>query len=143
MEPQYMPENTRYINHYNVDDWALAASRWQLNQKSKPDGNYFYGNTILNTTLRFFHQPFLSSRDLDFPVDRYEIFSRAAEARSYATGAEGATGGAFNVLDSINLKIKFGFEEEHKGHSAQFRSFIQKRWKYWEQVLSDLDVVEP
>ena len=139
-----MTGGTRYINHYNPDDWALAAGKWQINQKLKPDLDYQYERWYATNWYGFTRNTSLvTEKKLEFPSDRYEILSFAAEARSYATGAEGATGGAFNVLDSINLKIKFGFEEEHKGHSAQFRSFIQKRWKYWEQVLSDLDVVEP
>jgi len=143
MAPQYMPLSTRYINHYNPDDWALATDNWQRNQRFKPDVDYDYGISPLNWTKHFYHQPILNTTELSFPSDRFEIFAYAAEARSFATGAEGATGGKFDVLDSVNLRTQFSFEKEHKGHSAQFRSYIQKRWTYWKKALDDMKIVVP
>jgi hypothetical protein len=46
----------------------------------------------------------------------------------------------FNPIRSVDLKTAFRFGDKHKGHSAQFRSTIQKRWKYWTKGLKDLDV---
>jgi hypothetical protein len=143
MAPQYMASSTRYINHYNSNDWALNDSHWQLNQKLKPQGNYFYDTTLFDSTWRFFHQPFAIPRTLNFPVDRYEVFSHAAEARSYATGAESLTGGMFNVGQSVNLDTVYNFGDKHKGHSAQFRSTIQKRWTYWKKVLDGMQIILP
>lgn len=142
MAPQYMP-TTRFINHYNPSGWALAAGKWQLNQKLKPNANYDYHFPLFEQKKYFLHQPFPTISKLLFPDDRYEIFSYAAESRSYATGTEGAAGGKFNVAQSANLRTLFNFEEEHKGHSAQFRSFIQKRWSYWEKALEDMRIIIP
>lgn len=129
-----MTGGTRYINHYNPDDWALAAGKWQINQKLKPDLDYQYERWYATNWYGFTRNTSLvTEKKLEFPSDRYEIFSFAAEARSYATGAEGATRGKFS--ESVDLKSQFAFEKEHKGHSAQFRSYIQKRWTYWYHTL--------
>jgi hypothetical protein len=83
---------------------------------------------------------------LDFPDDRYEIFSFAAESWSYALGQRGDTAGVFKPIDAVNLNgppLNFDFGEEHKGHSAQFRSTIQKRWKYWTQAMDDMGLDVP
>jgi hypothetical protein len=43
--PPYMAPltavTTRFRNHYNSDDYALAWDKWGLNQQLKPDDNYF------------------------------------------------------------------------------------------------------
>lgn len=77
---------------------------------------------------------------LTFPNNRFEIFAFAAESRAFATGQQGATGEKFRIVDSVNLNDpKFAFGSAHKGHSAQFRSTVQKRWTYWTQALDDMD----
>jgi hypothetical protein len=131
----------KYVNHYNIDDWALNS--WELNQKLKPSFNYNYGwvpGTALSS-LSNFYKNLLPPVPLLCPADRFQIFSWASEARSFATGAEPSTVGMFSV--NIDLKTVFGFDRNHKGHSAQFRSTIQKRWSYWKDFLDDNDIVTP
>ena len=141
MNSTYLPENTIYINHFNPDDWALAATKWQINQQLKPDVKYGYRNNAEAYYYRRDRVDGVSTLfELQFPDDRYEVFSYGARARSYATGTEGATGGVFNIQRSVNLKDQFSFEAEHKGHSAQFRSHIQKRWAYWQKAMQDMQV---
>jgi hypothetical protein len=145
MNSAYMPASTVYINHYNPLDWALVYARWQLNQSLKPDVLYRYGimNPLDLSDLkkRFWKSP---TRKLNFPNDRFEIFAYAAESRGYATGQQGATGGMFNTSKSVNLNDPmFQFGSAHKGHSAQFRSTIQKRWTYWGKALYDMTTQTP
>jgi len=147
MDPQYMPSGTTYINHYNPLDWALSYDNWQFNQVLKPDVDYNYGWPALDfidISLRFWKtQSIPPFRNLTFPNDRFEVFSYAAQSHGYATGQQGATGGKFNVAFSVNLRGEYGFESAHKGHSAQFRSTIQKRWTYWERALEDMQINLP
>jgi len=145
MSPGYMPSSTVFINHYNPLDWALSYSRWQLNQSLKPDVFYHYEiiNPLDLTDLkkRFWESP---AKRLDFPDDRFEVFSYAAESRGYATGQQGATGGKFDTSKAVNLNsVDYQFGSAHKGHSAQFRSTIQKRWTYWTQALDDMKTQTP
>lgn len=138
MHSSYMPSNVTYVNHFNIDDWALAS--WELNQKLKPSIGYHYGwvpGSALGSEHRFYKN-LVSPTTLLWPADRFQIFSWAAEARSYATGAEPATGGIFTKPRDLNAL--FGFGPNHKGHSAQFRSTIQKRWTYWTQFLRDCNI---
>jgi hypothetical protein len=135
MHISYMPGNVKYVNHYNVDDWALNS--WEINQKLKPAIGYHYGwvpGSAIGSEHRFY-KGLVSPTTLLCPGDRFQIFSWASEARSYATGAEAATGGVFSV--KVDLKTGFGFDGNHKGHSAQFRSTVQKRWSYWTRFLND------
>jgi hypothetical protein len=147
MDPQYMPSGTTYINHYNPLDWALSYDNWQLNQVLKPDVDYNYGWPALDfidISLRFWKtQSIPPFRNLTFSNDRFEVFSYAAQSHGYATGQQGATAGKFNVAFSVNLLGEYGFESAHKGHSAQFRSTIQKRWTYWERALEDMQINLP
>ena len=147
MDPQYMPSGTTYINHYNPLDWALSHDNWQLNQVLKPDVDYHYGWPALDfidISLRFWKtQSIPPFRNLTFPNDRFEVFSYAAQSHGYATGQQGATAGKFNVAFSVNLRGEYGFESAHKGHSAQFRSTIQKRWTYWRRALRDMGITLP
>jgi len=143
MDTQYMPSNTIYINHYNPFDWALSFGNWQRNQVLKPDVDYDYSVPLWDTVYieqRFWRIP---NQNLEFPADRLEIFSYAAQSHGYATGQQGSTTGVFEVAESLNLSQSFGFESAHKGHSAQFRSTIQKRWDYWTRALSDFEVELP
>jgi hypothetical protein len=139
MHSSYMPSGVKYVNHYNIDDWALDS--WELNQKLKPALGYNYGwvpGTALGSEHRFYKNV-LSPTTLVCPTDRFQIFSWAAQARSFATGAEPATRGVFSVF--VNLRAApYSFDDKHKGHSAQFRSTIQKRWVYWRKFLVDCEV---
>jgi hypothetical protein len=129
----------KYVNHYNIDDWALSS--WELNQKLKPSFNYNYGwvpGTALSSSSNFYKN-LVPPVPLLCPADRFQIFSWASEARSYAAGAESATDGAFSEF--VDLKgPPFLFDKKHKGHSAQFRSTIQKRWPYWKEFVRNCGI---
>lgn len=139
MDGTYMPANVRYINHYNRGDWALNS--WELNQKLKPSFGFYYGSVPLS--LPFSADKFYKGYNtvLEFPNDRFAIFSWASEARSFATGAEGSTRGRFTVYTDLNSE--FGFDDHHRGHSAQFRSTVHRRWAYWARVLDDFATQTP
>jgi hypothetical protein len=146
LDSSCMPSSTRYINHYNPLDWALSYGRWQLNQMLKPNIGYEYGanpsHDITSSTHRFYTFGLGSTwSDLMFPNDRFRVFSFCAESHSYAVGQDGATQGMFGMIVDLNADYSFG--SAHKGHSAQFRSFIQKRWTYWRSVLDDMQIDYP
>jgi hypothetical protein len=144
MNPQYMPSGTVYINHYNPLDWALSYDNWQRNQLLKPDINYGYGQPPWDQMMiqgRFYKTT--PPTNLIFPDNRFEIFSYAAESHGFATGQQGTTGGMFDTSKSVNLLQAYSFENTHKGHSAQFRSTIQKRWTYWGKALEDMKINLP
>jgi hypothetical protein len=151
MSPGYMPSAPVFINHYNPLDWALSYARWQLNQSLKPDAFYYYSRPpfdLLNVKQRFWTDSGGSAgvptAEFSFPNDRFQVFSYAAESRGYATGQQGATGGKFKVEKSLNLnEAPYNFGDKHKGHSAQFRSTVQKRWTYWEKALEDMNTQTP
>jgi len=42
--------------------------------------------------------------------------------------------------NKIDLDNEFSFGGNHKGHSAQFRSTVQKRWSYWTGFLADIEI---
>ncbi|HWB06413.1 MAG TPA: alpha/beta hydrolase [Verrucomicrobiales bacterium] len=135
MAPEYMPGNVTYVNYCNPDDYALGA--WKFNQAYKP--SLFYGwdhsSGPNGPANEFWRTQGLGFRTLKFPEDRYEIFSWAAEARSSATGAALGTSGKFT--ETVNLKLApYSFGDKHPGHSAEFRSTVQKRWAFWESFLT-------
>lgn len=138
LHSSYMPSAVKYVNHYNIDDWGLNF--WELNQKLKPAIGYHYGwvpGSAFGSEHRFY-KSLVSPTTLLCPGDRFQIFSWASEARSFATGAEPLTDGVFSVF--VDLKSDFGFDSMHKGHSAQFRSTVQKRWSYWTRFLNDNNI---
>ena len=125
-----------FANYYNANDWALAPTRWELDQKLKPDGvtlGYGY-NVTSNLFLR-------GKTVLNFPTDTYEIFAFCDEARSHALGRQANVGGAFTVGSQVDLNTaSYAFGDAHKGHSAQFRSFIALRGSYWRTLLTTFDI---
>ena len=159
MDTQYMP-GTTFINHYNPDDWALADGLWVRNQRLKPDNRYKFGPlTSIPTPAadwRYRRKENLLddyfSVVLDFPADRYEVFSYAVRSWGYPLGRRGDTRGVFTEEDSFDVSSYFlGIEEiegqvkakEHKYHSGQFRSSIQKRWQYWKETLDQINTETP
>jgi hypothetical protein len=118
----------RYVNYFNPDDWALA--NWRANQQLKPDIGYDY------LAARFLRL----NQEITFPNDRYEIFSFCAEARSWPVGADIAVGGAFSIPDQVNLRLSFGFSDQHPGHSAEFRSYNMIRRQYWDELLKTFEL---
>jgi hypothetical protein len=141
-----MPPGVTCINHFNFDDYALNDERWPFNQSLKPSPTYSYlspdGNLNDAATRRFRRQRLgeWNATVLNIPADRHEIFAYAASSAGHALGKMGGTGGVFSgSLDVTPLFRDDGKKaEEHKYHSGQFRSTIQKRWGYWNQMLTDL-----
>ena len=131
----------KFINYYNPDDYALAC--WCANQSLKPDhgvGGLYYH---YDTTRDFWFGGYSGGapaplRILNRVSDRYEIFSMAAEARCYATGAQQNVGGVFTI--QLNLQAQFGFGNPASHHSAQFNSNIQSRTGFWDRLLRDLQL---
>jgi hypothetical protein len=147
MNPQYLPGNVAYINHYNFDDYALNGTRWPLNQDLKPGFNYHYtfqGLVGGYSDYRFIRGPRYNQTILNIPADRYEIFSNAADSAANALGKVGTTGGKFS--ESVNVAPLLVYDthpEAHKYHSGQFRSTVQKRWEYWKLALENMKTATP
>ena len=122
----------KYVNHYNARDYALDL--WKTNTSFKPNITFDYDPTISSFTTDS------GFTTLSCPTNRYRIFSYAAPSHGLATGAEA---NAFAQIAPVNrtnvdLDAEFLFAEPHKGHSAQFRSNIQKRWLYWVTAYSNM-----
>lgn len=116
-----------YLNFFNTNDWAL--SWWKPNQDMKPDSGYNYDGT------NFWHSGLL----LLFPVDTYEIFALADEARCYAIGAQPNVGGVFLTSRQVDLGVPpFNFSTQHKYHSGQFRSDNMARAIFWNRLLVEM-----
>jgi hypothetical protein len=141
--PSYMPR-IGYSNHVNPKDYALR--KWELNQTLRPSNGYDYDyeRDIGFERIRTSMFDLIFDRDLlYFPNDRHEIFAFAAESHSYALGQELAVRAGFGTVD---LSIgPFFFGADRSSHSAQFNDTIQKRWKYWRQVMKDMGLtpIEP
>lgn len=120
-----------YVNFFNTNDWAL--SYWQTDQDLKPDIGYSYDGT------NFYHGGLL----LLFPVDTYEIFARADEARCFAIGAQANLGGVFLTQGQVELDAApYNFGSQHRYHSGQFRSDNMSRAPFWEQLLISMALKE-
>jgi hypothetical protein len=123
---------TNYINFYNAADYALASSRWGVDQDFKPDGTMGYHYDGTNFTWGTFDNPTI----LTFPTDTYKIFSFCVEARCFALGAQSNVGGVFQTANEVNLNANpYSFGSEHKFHSGQFRSTNMKRAVFWNRFL--------
>ena len=129
----------RYFNYLNEDDYALNGVHWQLDQQFKPDDGYHYDQSPNGTgSFDWFYRLLTQLRLVD---DRYEIFSWAAESRSLALGAQVTQG---VMSQSLSLKsAPFGFGNQHKFHSGQFRGMNMERRHYWERLLIDCGLKEP
>ncbi len=104
-----------------------------MDQNMKPAGTAGYGWTGSG----FFR--FTSQRT--FPEDTFELFAFCIEARSKALGAQNGVAGKFILGSERNLDAApFGFGEEPKGHSGQFRSNNMKRAPFYDQIMIDLGV---
>ncbi len=143
MDGKYMPNGVTYINHFNVDDYALNGTRWPLNQTLKPGRDYSF---LPTEDGRYIRRRFgeWTPTVLNFPDNRYEIFSHAASSWGSALGKMGGTGGVFSEsLDVAPLLVYNPHPEAHKYHSGQFRSTIQRRWIYWKTALNNMKTATP
>jgi hypothetical protein len=121
-----------YVNFFNVNDWALSTNIWQRDQNMKPDSGYDYSATF----DRWYRLGAVSSIQLFFPQNTYEIFSYCDQAHAYALGAQVNVGGAFTIARQVELDVApYNFGREHIYHSGEFRSDDPQRWQFWNQVL--------
>lgn len=133
-DPSVMPRFTRYVNHYNEKDFALWT--WQFDQLKKTF-RLNHGYSILRGSF------YTNLEDLDLPGDHYRIFSYITPGQSNALGQTGlARGGSFSTSQSVDLDQEFQFGDLSIGHSAQFLSTLQKRWRYWKRVMEDMQLGE-
>jgi pimeloyl-ACP methyl ester carboxylesterase len=144
------------ISFYNVNDYALQRSAWQLNQLLKPDQfvlengthwDYSY-NGLTNDPAPWNHfekAVSLGFTVIDFDIvnvltNRYEVMGLAAE--SYTT-ALGATPNVQNIRRNVDLSQLWPSDsvhpthpfDEHFYHSAQFRGDYWQQQNYWSELL--------
>jgi hypothetical protein len=150
----------RVVSFYNVNDYALSPSSWQLDQLFKPDvlvaevGSlwaYGYSGSTNDPSPwnHFYKTNLLAGGTINFDIvgsltNRYEVMSHAAQ--SYTT-ALGATPGILNnILQNIDLtRISpsriwptdpTGNDYiEHFWHSAEFRGDYAPMQGYWNELL--------
>lgn len=147
----------RVISFYNINDFALQRSVWQLNQLFKPDQHVLENGTYWSYGYdgetndpppwnNFYKQS--ASTTLDFNIvgnlmNRYEVMGYAAQ--SYTT-ALGATLGVGNLEGDVDLG-RIGNPvwppdptgndyTEHFWHSAEFRGDNGLMQGYWNELLS-------
>jgi alpha-tubulin suppressor-like RCC1 family protein len=119
----------RYIDFYNIEDFALA--RWQVDQDFKPDSNagFYYDDSV----KKFY---FGGMTELHFPADTYRIFAYCDTAFCYALGAQENVSGAFNQSLQLNLfALPYDFGRLHIGHSHEFRSDTISCGPFWDTLL--------
>jgi pimeloyl-ACP methyl ester carboxylesterase len=120
-----------FINFFNPQDYALRS--WWTNNRMKPDGPTY----DFTMDHGFERDPILGGLvELLFEGDRYEIFAYCMESRVRSLGASASVGGAYSASQQVNLMdAPYNYEEEHPGHSKQFRNYIQQQRHYWQKVL--------
>jgi hypothetical protein len=145
------------VNFFNPDDLALGW--WELNQSLKPDNRslvtnpsnlrYYEWSPQYDFFVRLYHMQSTGvyvnqiDRLLDPYTDKFEIFSKVAEARCWATGAQPDIGGSFGLGQQVNLKSTFRFGKASSDHSAEFNSAIQLRYLFWEKLLQKCGIFPP
>lgn len=146
------------ISFYNVNDYALARTHWQLDQLFKPDQgvlkngdswSYHYNGNASDPSpwnhFSKYNESLFYSVNFDIAnvlTNRYEVMAYAAQ--SYTT-ALGATPGAHHLADSIDLSTIWPpdtdprFQNnpygEHFYHSAEFRGDNAQQQSYWTEML--------
>ncbi|MBI2517440.1 MAG: alpha/beta hydrolase [Opitutae bacterium] len=152
----------RRVNFYNENDYALWHDVWELNQYFKPDRvdqpdqpfDYsFVGDPQTGDPDAFRKKDIATMQTTALQLgtradvmDRYEIMSFAAEARSKAVGAATVLPN-FNPVnlqsiwpaDDQSVKLHDGLDySAHKWHSAQFRSTNMRQRVYWQTLLGPI-----
>ena len=113
------------INFFNADDFALNS--WIFNQKvRKPHISLGYSSDGTN-----------GFRDSLTIIDPKELMPFVARPRSLAVGAQGATSGA--IMDSLDLKVQFGFGGASSDHSGQYLRNFQNVWPFYFSLLDRLN----
>ena len=146
----------RVINFFNVNDYALQRSVWQLNQLFKPDQlvsdglllwDYGYNGTTNDPSpwnnfykVNNLVPPLTVNFDIvGSLLNRYEVMGY--DAQSWTT-ALGATPNIQNVAATVDLQTLWPSPDplnnnyaSHYYHSAEFRGDTVWEWNYWNTVL--------
>jgi hypothetical protein len=128
----------RYFNYFNDVDFALRL--WKVDQQTKPDTGYTYVDHGPPPSIGFRRSIGFNVTWLSFPTDRYEIFSWAAESRSFALGAQ-PVNGVVTESGGTNVDLReppFRYGREPESHSGQFAKSNAKRGDYWRRLLEDM-----
>ena len=128
-------------DYYNFDDYALRTvgfGSWEWDNETRPDGDFAYveGDNNVDTYNPTQGDRFYSEETaLDFPGDKFQIFSYAAEARSRALGVLSGLTGDFTPFNLQSAPLNYN--SAHYSHSRQFRSNIVDERAYWSHVKSN------
>jgi hypothetical protein len=126
-----------WLNFENPGDYTLTGNSlnpfalhvgWQANQRLKPDQGFTY-----NTVEGFRESTATGFKTLNLPIDRFRIFSYAAEGRSLALGSTPA-GGVF-AGNNTDLAATLNYGLHHRFHSGQYRASNAERYEYWRRVM--------
>ena len=134
-----VPEGQMF-NYFNLRDWALGW--WVTGNRNKPNElGYHYSDMDGNiNTYRpqeldpysgdCFYQ---NNRVLTLPSDKFKIFARCVQSRSYALGALETVKGFLGV----DLASTFHYDDQHYSHSKEFRSNVGAEKPFWSRVALD------
>jgi pimeloyl-ACP methyl ester carboxylesterase len=141
-------------NFYNVNDFALNETHWQLDQKLKPDVRtytYYYDSSDISVVQDLFMKAIIQGSGTPTILnlgnssnvqDRYEIMAYASEPRSKALGGiPDVDAGIFTPqnLQSLWPPDQFaqanGPYSAHPWHSAQFRFTNADQHRYWQTLM--------
>ena len=149
----------RIVSFYNVNDYALSPSSWQLDQLFKPDllvaesgslWNYGYsGSTNDPSPWNHFFKTNTVSTTVNFDIvdslpNRYEVMSHAAQSYTTALGATpGTLNNIFQTVDLTRVSPSRIWPAdptgndyiEHFWHSAEFRGDYAPMQGYWSELL--------
>jgi hypothetical protein len=128
------------VNLYNPNDYATKGL-WQLNQVMKPDVGVAYAGTTVSYEWRDTgvykriyenDEHYLSPSILS---ERYELFSYAAEPRSYSLGTVPVSGPFTDNIDVSQFTTG-----EPTDHSLQFLGRYADRRGWWSAVVNAFGV---
>lgn len=132
----------RYANFYNPRDWALDMWLWDQDLKPVDCLGYSYTKKRGFGQWRgLYPQQWWSS--LSCPADTFELFAYCVEGQCFALGTQAGVEGPFTTDDEIDLDASYAFGNQHKGHSAQFRSTLMDRQSFWYDLADTLRILSP
>lgn len=129
---------SRYINFYLPVDAAL--NQWQTDQNFKPANSIGY---MYDSALQQFRREVIGEdvRILTAPTNTYELFAYCVESRCFPLGQQAQVGGVFDSSAEVLLDPTFGFGDQMKGHSGQFRSTNMRRSAFWTQLMQSFGLI--
>ena len=126
-----------FANFFNYEDYALK--KWEICNRMKPDQYVGYNFGYFPSSEP--DAPYVDLSDQTYfnrgtnrlsvyvDIQRYQIFSYAAQCRSKALGQLNVTGFAPSDLNYL-----FGFNGAHYSHSREFRSDIVRELPFWGRI---------